>query len=185
MIISLFAVLLIQRTARMAFTPFLALYVEDVRGTMEWASGITGIINGSVCIATSISSVTLVRLADRYDKISLILLYAVLTLPVSLLLIPNVSLVFFAVSYTMYYFIYGAIEPIITAALSEHTPPESRGTLFGWIGTFQNLAGIFGPLLGSAISAAFSGYQSILAAISVMVAVVICCIAFVRKRIVQ
>ena len=73
----------------------------------------------------------------------------------------------------MYYFIYGAIEPIITAALSEHTPPESRGTLFGWIGTFQNLAGIFGPLLGSAISAAFSGYQSILAAISVMVAVVI------------
>ena len=184
-IISLFAVLLIQRTARMAFTPFLALYVEDVRGTMEWASGITGIINGSVCIATSISSVTLVRLADRYDKISLILLYAVLTLPVSLLLIPNVSLVFFAVSYTMYYFIYGAIEPIITAALSEHTPPESRGTLFGWIGTFQNLAGIFGPLLGSAISAAFSGYQSILAAISVMVAVVICCIAFVRKRIVQ
>ena len=125
------------------------------------------------------------RLADRYDKISLILLYAVLTLPVSLLLIPNVSLVFFAVSYTMYYFIYGAIEPIITAALSEHTPPESRGTLFGWIGTFQNLAGIFGPLLGSAISAAFSGYQSILAAIRVMVAVVICCIAFVRKRIVQ
>ena len=182
MVISLFIVLFLQRLCRQVFTPFLALYVQQVRGTLEWTSGITGIINGCICIATSISSVTLVRIADRYDKLKLIFVYALICLPISLLLIPNVSLVFFVATYTLYYFVIGAIEPIITAALTENTSPESRGTLFGWVGTFQNLAGIFGPLLGSAISTLFGGYQSILASISIMVVIVIAAIAVLRYR---
>ncbi len=181
-VIMLFAVLLIQRICRTTFTPFLALYVEHVRGTLEWASGITGIINGCICVATSVSSVTLVRLADKYNKMNLILLYAIISLPIAILLIPNISLVFFAAGYTIYYFVYGAIEPIITAALSENTEPSARGALFGWIGMFQNLAGVLGPLLGTAISALFGGYQSILTAISFMVAAVIVVIAFVRRK---
>ena len=180
LVIGLFAVLFLQRMCRFVFTPFLALYVEQVRGTLEWASGITGIINGCICIATAISSVTLVRIADRYDKIKLISLYSIICLPVSLLLIPDFSLVFFVASYTAYYFVIGAIEPIITASLSEHTSPEGRGTLFGWIGTFQNLAGIFGPLLGSLISAVFGGYRAILTSISIMVLIVIAAVVILR-----
>ena len=180
LVIGLFAVLFLQRMCRFVFTPFLALYVEQVRGTLEWASGITGIINGCICIATAVSSVTLVRIADRYDKMKLIFLYAVICLPISLLLIPDFSLIFFVAGYAMYYFVIGAIEPIITAALSESTAPEGRGALFGWIGTFQNLAGIFGPLLGSLISAVFGGYQAILASISIMVLIVIAAIIILR-----
>ena len=181
LVIGLFTVLFLQRMCRFVFTPFLALYVQQVRGTLEWASGITGIINGCICIATAVSSVTLVRIADRHDKIRLIFLYAVICLPISLLLIPDFSLIFFVIGYTMYYFVIGAIEPIITAALSEHTSPEGRGSLFGWIGTFQNLAGIFGPLLGSLISAVFGGYQAILASISIMVLIVIAAVVILRR----
>ena len=181
LVLGLFTVLFLQRMCRFVFTPFLALYVQQVRGTLEWASGITGIINGCICIATAVSSVTLVRIADRHDKIKLIFLYAVICLPISLFLIPDFSLVFFVVGYTLYYFVIGAIEPIITAALSEHTSPEGRGALFGWIGTFQNLAGIFGPLLGSLISAIFGGYQAILTSISVMVLIVIAAIIILRR----
>lgn len=182
LVVSLFIVLFLQRMCRQVFTPFLALYVQQVRGTLEWTSGITGIINGCICVATSVSSVTLVRIADKYDKLKLIFIYSIICLPISLLLIPNMSLLFFVATYTLYYFVMGAIEPIITAALTEHTSPESRGTLFGWVGTFQNLAGIFGPLLGSAISAVFGGYQSILASISIMVVVVIAAVAVLRHR---
>lgn len=182
LVVSLFIVLFLQRMCRQVFTPFLALYVQQVRGTLEWTSGITGIINGCICVATSVSSVTLVRIADKYDKLKLIFIYSIICLPISLLLIPNMSLLFFVATYTLYYFVIGAIEPIITAALTEHTSPESRGTLFGWVGTFQNLAGIFGPLLGSAISAIFGGYQSILASISIMVVIVIAAVAVLRHR---
>ena len=80
LVIGLFTVLFLQRMCRFVFTPFLALYVQQVRGTLEWASGITGIINGCICIATAVSSVTLVRIADRHDKIRLIFLYAVICL---------------------------------------------------------------------------------------------------------
>lgn len=185
LIVSLFVVLFLQRMCRQVFTPFLALYVQQVRGTLEWASGITGAISGCICVATSISSVTLVRIADKYDKLKLIFLYSVICLPISLLLIPNVSLIFFVVIYTLYYFVIGAVEPIITAALTEHTSPESRGTLFGWVGTFQNLAGMLGPLLGSVISAVFGGYQSILASISIMVVIVIAAVAALRYRLLK
>ncbi len=148
--------LLILRTGRTLFSPFIAVFVRDCLGTMDGATTYTGVINMAMCVATAISSVTLTRLGDYYDKFKLAIALSVAALVISAVLPIPYPLWVFTITYALYYFVAGAIEPVLTSALSEETEKGQRGTLFGLTGAINSIGMMISPMVGAAASTAFS-----------------------------
>ncbi len=160
--------LFFQRLARSMFVPFIPLFVQEILGTAVGASAYTGLVNGSISLATAIAALTITRLGDKKEKGKLALLLTFLTLPVALLLLPIKSLALFILVFTVYFFLAGATEPILTSAASEQTPMALRGALFGWLGTVNSLGTMAAPLIGSHITVKFS-VRSIFAVIPLLI----------------
>lgn len=152
MMVALFLV----RMGRMLFSPFTAIYVRDTLGTMDGATIYTGIINTATCASTAISAVTLTRLGDRYDKFKYSLVLAVIAMVIGIGLPLPFPLWAFIIVYAVYYFVVGAIEPVLTSALSEQVSPAQRGSLFGLTSTVNCISMMVSPMLAASITTAFS-----------------------------
>lgn len=148
--------LLILRTGRSLFSPFIAVFVRDCLGTMDGATRYTGIINMAMCTATAVSSVTLTRLGDYYNKFKLAIVLSAASLVISALLPIPYPLWVFTIVYALYYFVVGAIEPILTSGLSEETEKGQRGALFGLTGAINSMGMMISPMVGAAVSTLFS-----------------------------
>ncbi|MBQ9973255.1 MAG: MFS transporter [Firmicutes bacterium] len=160
-IIMILVTMLCMRLARTVFGPFLAIFVREVLGTMDGATKMIGIINLVTCVATGVSSITLARLGDKYDKFKYAGLLTVGALVVSLLMGLPVSIWVFIAFYGMFYFLVGGIEPVLTSAASEIVDAGSRGVLFGLLSTCSSLGMMFSPMLGSVVSVVFGVRQII------------------------
>lgn len=156
LVIGILLSLFFQRIARSIFVPFIPLFVLESLGRTAGAAAYTGVINGAIGLATAVAALTITRLGDNRDKVRLALLLTLLSLPVTLLLLPLRSLLLFLLIFTIYYFLAGATEPILTSAASEQTPTALRGALFGWLGTVSSLGAMAAPLMGSYISVEYS-----------------------------
>lgn len=148
--------LLFQRIVRTVFLPFVPLFVQQTLGTVTGAATYTGVINGAAGLATAVAALTITRLGDRHDKLKLAFLLTTISIPVSLLLIPQKPLFLFTIVFASYYLMVGASEPILTSAASQRTPASIRGALFGMIGTVGSLGAMVSPMIGSYISVQFS-----------------------------
>lgn len=160
-IIMILVTMLCMRLARTVFGPFLAIFVREVLGTMDGATQMIGIINLVTCVATGVSSITLARLGDKYDKFKYAGLLTVGAFVVSLLMGLPVSIWVFIAFYGMFYFLVGGIEPVLTSAASEIVDAGSRGVLFGLLSTCSSLGMMFSPMLGSVVSVVFGVRQII------------------------
>lgn len=149
-------VLLIIRIGRTIFSPFIALFVRDMIGGMDGATRYTGFVNMATCIATAVSSVTLTRLGDRYDKFKLASMLSVVTLVISAFLPFSHTIWLFIGVYALYYFVIGAIEPVLTSGLSEKADPGQRGALFGITASVNSVGMMISPMIGASVSTAFS-----------------------------
>lgn len=179
-ILAVLITVLIARIARTVFTPFVPLYVQQTLGTVRGAATYTGMINGATGLATAIASLTITRLGDRHNKFRLTFLLCLIALPVSLLLLPAKSLIAFIGVYTVFFFVAGGIEPILTSAASETIGPQERGRLFGMLGTITSVATMISPMLGSFISIRF-GLGAILITIPVFMTIQILNLIRFRK----
>ncbi|MEG1584508.1 MAG: MFS transporter, partial [Anaerovorax sp.] len=155
-IVATIAVIFVARVSRTMFTPFVALFVQERLGTIVGAATYTGAINSATGIATAVAAVTLTRLGDKYNKLKLVFLMTGASLVAGALLIPGYPIAIFVGVYAIYFFIAGAIEPILTSAASEETDPAIRGSLFGILGTVNSLAMMVSPMIGAGISTKFS-----------------------------
>ncbi len=155
-IVAVLATVLIARIARTIFTPFVSLYVQESLGTLTGAATFTGLINGVTGLATAVASLTITRLGDHHDKFKLTFALCLISLPVTLLLLPFKALWIFTIFYALYFFAAGGIEPILTSAASEYTNPSERGVLFGMLGTISSVANMIAPMIGSFVSIHFS-----------------------------
>ncbi len=173
--------LLVQRIARTVFTPFLALYVQEALGTLEGAASYTGFINGAASFATAAAALTIVRLADRRDKLRLSLYLSIASIPVIALTLPVNSLLLFTVFFTVFYFFAGGVDPILTSAAAERTPAHIRGILFGLIGTVSSVGAMISPVMGSYISVKF-GLKAILIIIPLFTMVQVACVLIARRK---
>lgn len=160
-------ILVVLRVTRSIFSPFAPLFVQDRLGTVVGAPRYTGFINAASGIGTALASVTLARLGDKYDKYKLMTVLTAMGFFMSLTLLPKYPLLLFCVVYALYFFICGAIEPILTSCVSEKVDPSHRGTLFGIIGMMSSIALMISPMLGTGISVKFS-FEAILYAIPVL-----------------
>ncbi len=148
--------LLIIRIGRSIFSPFIALFVRDMIGGMDGATRYTGFVNMATCVATAVSSVTLTRLGDRYDKFKLASILSVVTLVIAAFLPFSHTIWLFIGVYALYYFVIGAIEPVLTSGLSEEADPGQRGALFGITASVNSVGMMISPMIGASVSTAFS-----------------------------
>ena len=155
-IVMILLMLLTTRMIRSIFGPYITLFVEHLLGTTQGAARWTGIINGAVCIVSAVATLTIVRLGDKYDKVKILLILTLITLPFAILSSMAGTLMIFALIYTIFAFSSGAMEPLLTSAASEKIPPEMRGSLFGFIGMVNNAGFMLAPILGSYVSVTYS-----------------------------
>ena len=173
--------LLFQRVVRSVFAPFIPLYVQETLGTMAGAATYTGIISAASGLATAVAALTVAKYADRYDKMRLALLLTALSLPVTVLLPVTHSISAFLAVNTLFFFLVGGAEPIMSSAASERTPAAQRGSLFGMIGTVGSLGAMVSPMIGSWLSAEYS-LGMILVAMPVFTLIQWICMIFASRK---
>jgi DHA1 family multidrug resistance protein-like MFS transporter len=161
--LTLFFLLFILRIARNIANPFIALYIQDIRGTMEGAPSLMGIISAGSGLLTALAGVTLVRLGDSRPRERLLknlfLLSAVTALPMGFTgSVLGFSFFFLVSSYFM-----GGIEPIIQSSMSVIAPANRKGIVFGVQTTIGSLGWFVAPLLGSYVSIHFGIHEVFLA----------------------
>ncbi len=173
--------LLVQRIARSVFAPFLALYVQESLGTIHGAASATGFINGVASLATALAAFTITRRGDKQDKLKTSLALSLISIPLISLAFPASSLMLFTAFYAGFYFLAGGVEPILSSAVSEHTPAHKRGVLFGVMGTVISVASMISPLMGSYVSIKY-GVKFILIIMPTFTAIQALCIMYADRK---
>ena len=150
-----FTLIFVLRFSRTMVIPFLPLFVQQVRGTIDGAPSIMGTIQAAAGLATALAGVTVARLGDRMSRgrLIVVLLFAssVTALPLAFL---N-DLGWFTALYVLTTFAIGGVEPNVQSALSAKTERDRRGLLFGIQTLIGNAGWVFGPLVGGWISLHF------------------------------
>jgi MFS transporter, DHA1 family, multidrug resistance protein len=150
--VGLFVLLFTARLCGAVTVPFIPLFVQEIRGTIQGSASISGLISAARGAVTAVAGLTLARMGDRYGKERLVwrslLGAAVLGLPLFWMHeLWSFTLVFVASTY-----FFGAVQPLLQSALSERTPAARRGLLFGVLTTVGNVGWFIAPMLGSFIS---------------------------------
>ena len=151
-IIALFVILFFMRMSRTLPTPFLPLYIQELRGSIEGSASITGLLSGGIGLVSALSGLTLARLGDTMDRSKLLYTLSGLGVVVSLSsnFLGGVSGLFISLMLT--YFFIGGIEPLVMSLTSEKVPSANRGFLFGIQTMVGSTAWFISPVLGSFIS---------------------------------
>lgn len=156
-ILSVLFIIFVIRVSRAVFSPYLPLYVQELRSAAGGVVKITGLINGVTGLATALAGLTLSRLGDRYDKLKLLKVFFAASIAASIV-VPVVAgnLFLFTAVYGIFFFLVGGVEPVLISISAEKTPSDKHGVLFGIQGTVGNISFAISPMLGSAISLNYS-----------------------------
>ncbi len=155
-ILFLLGLLFLLRVSRPILVPFLPIYIQEIRGTIDGSAMMMGIITGMAGLTTAVAGLTITRLGDRMSKMHLL---SILMITASILSVPlffTKSLGSFTVVYMFTMFALGGVEPLLMSITSEKTDASNRGLLFGIQTAFGSAGRIISPLLGSAVAIRFS-----------------------------
>jgi len=155
-VVMILLMIFFRRIGSSVASPYMPLYVQEIRGTIEGSALVTGLISAGASMTAAIAAIVLARLGDKYDKKRLILIYFIAGILISFMLILSNSLALFAVFYALMFFALGGIDPLVMSYTVELVPENKRGLLFGVRGTIGSLAWAVSPMLGSAVSINFS-----------------------------
>jgi MFS transporter, DHA1 family, multidrug resistance protein len=154
--VAVFLMIFLMRFGRVFPVPFIPLYVQQVRGTIDGSSAITGLVSALRGAATAAAGVTLSRLGDRYPRERLIGLLLILAAVTSVPIYFTQDLVSFTVFAVVFTFFLGGVDPLLLSSLSARTPAKKRGMVFGIQTTVGTMGWFLAPLAGSWVSIAFS-----------------------------
>lgn len=174
---TIFALRIGQSVAR----PYLPLYVQQVRGTIEGSAMTTGLISAGASIMAALAALTLPKLGDKYGRKKLSKIYLVSGIIISIPLILSKSLIGFGIFYAILFFVLTAIEPMMMSDTLDMVPDKKHGLLFGIRATVGSIAWAVSPMLGSAVSINFS-LEAVFYMIPVFLAVTLGMIFFIKKK---
>lgn len=144
------------RITRFLPTSFLPILLQEIRGTLEGTSRVTGILAGAIGLMTALSGLTLTRLGDKRDRLKLMsVLIGSGAITASLVpIFKGFSIL--VISQLITYFLIGGVEPIIMSMTSEKVNSKDRGLLFGIQTAVGSSAWFLSPLLAGFISIKWS-----------------------------
>ncbi len=158
--------LFLQRFIRSLFGPYMPLFVELLNGT-ENAEVITGFVNLAVGLTTAFAAILVGRLGDKLNKSKIVIFLLAISVVVGFVLAQSKTLVYFAFFYTLLFFVIGGIEPLMVSYITELTPTEVRGRLFGLNGMVGSFGWMASPLVASYITI-YYGYDTLLLTIPIL-----------------
>ncbi|MBN2558402.1 MAG: MFS transporter [Clostridia bacterium] len=183
LIATVLPLIFIIRVGRTMIDPYIPIYIQEIRNSLEGSATVSGAIRGISSIATALAGIFITRLGDRYDKIkmSAVLMGAGAVIAVPMFLTG--SLVVFTIFYTLVFFAIGGVEPLLNSYASLVVPSEKRGALFGLIAMIGSFGWGVSPAIGSYVSIAFST-KAIYAAFSIFLAIgaLACAIVVLRRK---
>jgi DHA1 family multidrug resistance protein-like MFS transporter len=174
--------LFMHMMTRALFSPYLALYVQEIRGMIEGSARTTGLISAFIAMMTAISSVIAGRLSSRYSYNKIVIYSFVFGIFMSIALIFSSGLYAFALFYGLMMFAIGGVEPVLLSIASEKVDSDKRGSLFGFIAMLTSLGWGLASVIGSIVSIRYS-IHALLYIIPVLIRVlIIISLAYFKKQ---
>ncbi len=158
--------LFLQRFIRSLFGPYMPLFIELLHG-IENAEVITGFVNLGIGMSTACAAIVVGRLGDTFNKSKIVIVLLAISVVVGIAVAQSKTLVYFVFFYTLLFFVIGGIEPLMVSYITDLTPTEVRGRLFGLNGLVGSLGWMASPLAASYITI-YYGYDILLLTIPVL-----------------
>ncbi|WP_192458889.1 multidrug efflux MFS transporter [Musicola keenii] len=157
-IISLCLTTLMIQAANGSINPILALFVREITPDTNNIAFISGIIAAVPGISALLSAPRLGRLGDRIGSQRVLIVALFLCALLFFLMSAVQSSVQLGVLRFALGFADGALMPAVQALLVKYSSQQVTGRVFGYNQSCMYLGNVFGPLLGSGISATL-GYR--------------------------
>ena len=151
---------------------YLALFVQELHGSLEGVSAVSGMLFAICGLAGVVSGFIMGLLADRYspDRIAVFSAFAAAAFSLPLAFVET-SGGLFALRFAMV-FMGGGLEPVLQIWLCKKTPAANRGLIFGWAASARSMGWMFAPLAGG-VFYNYIGVRSIFVAESVLFLLII------------
>jgi MFS transporter, DHA1 family, multidrug resistance protein len=143
------------RFANFAPQPVLPLFVQQMGEGSERLATTVGTVVAVSGVAGMLSAITMGRVSDRYGRTATLLVCLLAAAALSPLHALATSVWQLLVLRTAIGFALGGMSPAVQAVMTELTPPERRGAAFGLLTLASAFGNGAGPVLGSAIAAAY------------------------------
>ncbi len=143
-----------MRFVQMGGRPILPLYIEELGGYSEARSAsLAGLAFGLMGLTSAISSMVLGRRGDRvgHQRILVVCLIASVIAYFPMAAVMTAWQVI--VLQGLFGFAVGGLLPSTNAIIAASTPPERRGSVFGFTASAGSMGAFIGPLVGSGIAA--------------------------------
>ena len=150
-VVWLLTMFLLMGISRRIEQPFLAEQVRVVHGDAG-AGFWTGIISAAAALGGVISGMLTGYLCDRLPPRKLLIPVLLIsgTMTVLQALSPTIQVLIAARFFT--YLAAGGLQPILQVMLTKVTPPELKGTFFGWSGSVNTAGGIVCSFMSAGIA---------------------------------
>jgi DHA1 family multidrug resistance protein-like MFS transporter len=160
---------------------WLPLLVQDIHGSLQGASFLTGTIGAVAGFAGFIAGPIIGRLADRIQP-PVIAKYS--TVGAGLMSVLTAVAWCFPILFASRFctaFCAGGLDPVFQIWLSKITPEKDRGFVFGWAATARSVGWMFAPLI-SGMVAWLIGLRAIFLAAAVLFFLLVPLIAYIVRK---
>jgi len=155
-VIAVLVTVFFLRIGQSVARPYLPLYVQQLRGSIEGSALVTGVISAGASIMAALAALTLTRLGDRYDRIKLSCLFLSGAIAISIPLILSGTLLGTGIFYALLFFMLSTVEPMLMSETLELVSENNHGLFFGVRATIGSIAWALSPMIGSAVSIRWS-----------------------------
>ncbi len=141
-------------------TSFFPLLIQHILGTIQGAAFWTGTISAVAAAAGFLAGIVFGRLADHFSPPKIAKFSAIFA---GLFLIFHwgaQGFVILSIARFGMTFCAGGLDPLFQIWLAKETPPEKRGTVFGWSATARSMGWFLAPILSGLVASGF-GIRSI------------------------
>jgi DHA1 family multidrug resistance protein-like MFS transporter len=152
----MFIAFFVLRLARNLPGPFTSLYIQELRGTIQGSSALTGALSAVIGVLTALSGMLLTRLGDRHDRLRLLAAFMALSAASALPIFFLPGSWGFVVFYILSVVFLGPTNPLLESTMTVLTSRSTRGVLFGVEAFMGSMAMALAPFLGSVVTIAFT-----------------------------
>jgi DHA1 family multidrug resistance protein-like MFS transporter len=144
------------RLSRTIPNSFVALYIQEGRGTIEGSSALTGALSAVIGVLTGISGMMLTRFGDRYDKLRMLTVFVGLGAAAALPIFFIPGPWSFVSLYILSAIFLGPTNPLLESTMTVLTSRSTRGVLFGVEAFMGSMAMALSPMIGSVVTITFT-----------------------------
>lgn len=179
--IAMMGILFALRTGSSGLQPIMPLFIQELAGIGSNVATLSGLAIGVAGVTSAISAITLGRIADRVGHTRILLLssigVALFYIPMAFAQAPWHMIAFNAVLGIAA----GGVTPSANAVITNLTPANRRGAIFGFSSSVSSMGGFVGPIGGAALAATI-GIRFVFIAISTLMAIATLMIVRARRH---